>query len=415
MPERFVSARSLLGAGGDEAPEPRGVGEQRQHPAAPGFSDDEHRPPLCRLQQRLCAALERADGVQAGQPGQRGPDRLVLRAAGGELGDGMAPAGIGQAHLRRRLVDGRRSRRKQGDRQHVLDGRSGVVAGGEALITADHRERAAVADVGGDSVEVLRHPVRAMVEVLEDHQVERLELLLEDLLRGEGNERELVLRAVRIVSGRPQDEEADQVDVRVLLQELPEEAHVPRGAADHQEDAYAVADHLEDKGARIVLRDGLALVDRSGDGERELAGSVGNERQLDLVPRAAAVDVHRLLRDHLPFAAQHDRHVGRSETARGDHHVDRHLVAHEGEVVDGDPFHRQVLQRLRSDRQHEDRDVQPAQLRACRLRDALGQLRVVRPIAGDEETRERPASAASGSGGGQGPENVGGRTLRIGG
>ena len=253
-----------------------------------------------------------------------------------------------------------------------------------------------------------------MVEVLEDHQVERLELLLEDLLRGEGNERELVLRAVRIVSGRPEDEEADQVHVRVLLQELPEEAHVPRGPADHQQDAHAVANHLEDERARVVLRDGLALVDRSADGERELAGAVGNERQLDLVPRAAAVDVHRLLSDHLALAAQHDRHVGGSETARGDHDVDRHLVAHEGEVVDGDPFHRQILQRLRPDREREDRNVQPAQLRACGLRDALGQLRVVRPVAGNEQTRERPASAAPRGRRDQTPENVGRRALRIG-
>jgi len=61
---------------------------------------------------------------------------------------------------------------------------------------------------------------------------------------GNGNQRELVLRAVGIVARRSEDEEADQVDVGILLQELPEEADVPGRAPHDQKDADAVPDHL---------------------------------------------------------------------------------------------------------------------------------------------------------------------------
>ena len=122
-----------------------------------------------------------------------------------------------------------------------------------------------------------------------------------------------------------------------------------------------------------------------------------------------------LLRHHLAFTAQDDGNFRRTEPAGGDDHVDGDLVAHEREVVDGYLFHRQVLQRLGTDGKDEHGRVQPAQLRGRGRRDALRKLGVVRPIARDEETGQRAAAGSAGCRRVEGPEDVGGRTLRIGG
>src|SRR4051812_15612975 len=107
----------------------------------------------------------------------------------------MALSRVGQMRLRGRLVDGGRGGRQKLRREDIGDRGAVEIAVAEGLIAADHGKRAAVADVLADAVEILLQVVPGTVpEVLEDHQVERLELLLEDLLRREGNERKLVLR-----------------------------------------------------------------------------------------------------------------------------------------------------------------------------------------------------------------------------
>src|SRR5437588_6269643 len=63
-----------------------------------------------------------------------------------------------------------------------LDGRAREVARRERLLSADHGQRASVPDVGGDPVQVLLQVIPGPVaEILEDDEVERLQLLLEDL------------------------------------------------------------------------------------------------------------------------------------------------------------------------------------------------------------------------------------------
>jgi hypothetical protein len=267
----------------------------------------------------------------------------------------MALAGVGEVRLGRRLVHRRRRRGKKPRGEHVGDGRSLEVAGAEGLIAADHGQRSAVADVLADAVEVLLQVVPGPVaEILEDDEVEGLELLLEDLLRREGNERQLVLRGAGVVARRAEDEEADQVHVGIALEELAQEAHVPARPAHHQHHPDAVANYFEHKRFGVVLRQRLAFVDGSRDLEGELAGAVGNEGQLRLGPLDPAADPDGLLRHDLPFPAHDERDVGRAEAPGRDGDVDGHLGAHEGEVVDRHLLDGEVLHGLRSDRQRED-------------------------------------------------------------
>src|SRR5206468_5259725 len=98
------------------------------------------------------------------------------------------------------------------------------------------------------------------------------------LLRREGDQGQLVLRAVRIVSRRTQDEKGYQVYIWVALEQLPQEAHVPGRPADDEQHPDAVADHFEHERLLVVLRQRLALVDWHADGEGKLAGPIGDER-----------------------------------------------------------------------------------------------------------------------------------------
>ena len=96
------------------------------------------------------------------------------------------------------------------------------------------------------------------VEVLKNDGIEGRELVGEELIDGEGDERELVLRGARVVGHRTEDEERDDVDRCIALEPLPERGHVVGGSAGDMKDAHVLARDGEGDEPSIVLRNRVA-------------------------------------------------------------------------------------------------------------------------------------------------------------
>ena len=141
-------------------------------------------------QQRRGAVDETGALVEPLQGRQRLKDRAGVggaRDGPGDVGDGMATADIGEDGSE--VVGGEvTAARQQAHRQHLGDGCPLVVALGEREVAAHHEEAAAAADVVGDVLQVDAHVVGAVVEILEDDDVEGVQLLGEEFLRRERNE-----------------------------------------------------------------------------------------------------------------------------------------------------------------------------------------------------------------------------------
>src|SRR5215471_13361138 len=123
----------------------------------------------------------------------------------------MREPAIGELRLELLHVEDRAGveRAVQLDRQRGGDRRAVVAAARERLRAAEHREPAAAFDVAADVLEVVADAVRQVLEVLQDDEVERRQLLLEQLARRERDQRHLVVGYERYVVLRAQDEEAD--------------------------------------------------------------------------------------------------------------------------------------------------------------------------------------------------------------
>ena len=185
--------------------------------------------------------------------------------------------------------------------------------------------------------------VRRGVEVLQDHGVEGGELLGEELVDGEGDERQLVGAGLHLAVVGAQDEEGHHVDGGVALQPHAQRAHVVGGAAGDVEDAHPIAADVDGDEAPVVLRDLVALGGLDGDLEDARAGALDGHRELDgglaggdvghaLGERHRLALVAQLARDHRDVAAgeaavaadldaQRERLV-RHGGARGEHPAD---------------------------------------------------------------------------------------------
>ena len=149
----------------------------------------------------------------------------------------------GQAGVVLPLERGRHGRQLDG--QHVAQRGEAVAAAGERQVAADHGDGAPLLDVVAHVGEKRLDAVGGVVEVLEDHQVERAELLLEDLEGGERDQRQIVVVPGLLVGLGAQDEERHQIDVGIAAQHRAQEALVPRGPAGQVQDADAIPDHLQ--------------------------------------------------------------------------------------------------------------------------------------------------------------------------
>ena len=152
----------------------------------------------------------------------------------------------------------------------------------------DLEQGAAVLDVARDVVEVGERQQAAARVAVEDHQVELAELDLEQLARGEGDQRELADRRAVLLLRRPQDREVDQVDRGVGLEQVAPDAQARIGLAGDQQHAQAVAHAVDEEHLAVVERGHLARRRRGLDLEHRLAGAGQLERQLRAAPGGTA-------------------------------------------------------------------------------------------------------------------------------
>ena len=116
---------------------------------------------------------------------------------------------ISETRRHEALLDHPRRRR---DRQDLAQRRAVEALGAGEVGAGGDQERAAVADVAGDVLEIVVRQDAAALVAVEDDQVELVDLLHEQLLGREGDQRELEDRHEVLLLGRAQDGEVHEVD-----------------------------------------------------------------------------------------------------------------------------------------------------------------------------------------------------------
>ena len=224
-------------------------------------------------------------GGSLSEPSSAAGHRMTLA----EFGEGSPERAVGGAAVRLRRQD-------DFERRAPEAGLAGIVR------TGRDQHGAAVAHVAGDVVEIDdRQHALARIAV-EDDELEVVDLLLEQLARREGDQRQLVDRRAVLLLRRAQDGEVDEVDRGVRLEQVAPGALAGMRLARDQQHAQLVAHAVDrDHGAVVDLRQlvvdrrGLDLDDvRAGMGDLHVDGDVAAD------PDAAAVDL---------LAVAADRHL----------------------------------------------------------------------------------------------------------
>ncbi len=186
--------------------------------------------------------------------------------------------------------------------QDIVKGTVAVPSAGERQVAAHHGQGAARLDVSAHAGQVGFDPIGLEIEVVEDEQVERLELFVEDFLVRKRDEGHLVRTHGHIVGVGAQDEERDQIDVGVEAQHRAQETFVPRWAAAYVQDTDAVADDLEGEGLAVVAVQRLAGQHGRSDLEHVVARLVGGVVEDHACLRRILAQDHRLGVDQAPVA-----------------------------------------------------------------------------------------------------------------
>ena len=161
---------------------------------------------------------------------ERGEEILAGRPRGRNLADRRIEQALGRLELRP-------------DRQH---------------------QRAALAHVAHDVVEIDLRQHRLRRIAVEDDEIEILDLATKQISDREGDQRKLVdRRAVGALVRRPQDGEVDEIDVGVGLQNVAPHPFARMRLAGHQQHAQLVA-HAVDRHHRLVVDRGQ-FVGKFGD------------------------------------------------------------------------------------------------------------------------------------------------------
>ncbi len=269
------------------------------------------------------------------------PRRLVGRTvavAPGRLqpaGDRMTITGFGERRGEAALVHhaGRATRQHAGERRPIQAERV------RELRTRHLEERSALLDIAGDVVEIGERQQPAARVAVEDHQIEFVQLDLEQLARREGDQRQLADRRAVLLFRRPQDGEVHEIDRRVGLEQVAPDAQPRVRLARHQEDAQAVAHAVDEEHLPVVERGDLAGRRRGLDLEHGLTGAGELERQ-----PVRGAGRYRQAFAHLAVLLEGDGHrlvasLRQLLDAQGqrlrlvDHAVARHLFDHQAAVL----------------------------------------------------------------------------------
>ncbi|MBK8717230.1 MAG: hypothetical protein IPN32_21155 [Deltaproteobacteria bacterium] len=238
------------------------------------------------------------------------------------------------------------------------------------------------------------------VEVVQHHQIERAQLLLEQLLGGEGDQRERLAVLARDVVEVAQDVVAQQLDVGVAAQQGPQRADVPVGATGHVQHTDLVAQHLHHERAAVVRDRGLAGQLGHEDLVDELPHTIGRDLEFDPLRHAVPGQRQAALADGLAVATQRHRGPLTAQAVRDDGGLERGDVLDERELARADLGDRDVAQRRRADA---DRGDGHAQARADLLQLRAGGVVVGadQPVAQHHHRRQalaRPRSVVAEAG-----------------
>lgn len=287
VPERAVPTAGEPGRHLAEAEPVRAV--ERDRHAAPvaelAEREQRHRLPGRRLARRVLPQHERAVACVVDEVGPRhrrqlGAEERAQRPQHrrGQPRRGRMRDDVGEIVVRLAALA---RARQETDGQHALQLAARVPAVGEGARAAHHHEPAARLDVLRQVAEVAVQPVRDGVEVLQDDGVEARQVLGEELVDGEADERELGVGRADVAAIGAKDEEGDDVDGCVGLEPRPQRADVVRRTAGDVEHAHALARDVEHEQAPIVVGDLVAgrRLDRDLDEAR--AGAVERHRQIE--------------------------------------------------------------------------------------------------------------------------------------
>ena len=232
---RAPTARRGRRAGARRGPCPRG-----RAPGAAGRSA----PDITAAPVRTCAPTRRSHSPQVGG---------VCSEPGSSRVTGWRLPPVGDARLVG-LLDDAPVRRAGDDRRQRACGRGSTAPANSGPAATMHG--AALAHVAHDVVEIGRGQDALVGVAVEDDEVELLDLLLEQLARREGDQRQLVDRRAVLLLRRAQDGEVDEVDVGVRLQEVAPGALAGMRLAGDEEHAQLLADALDrDDGAVVGGRE----------------------------------------------------------------------------------------------------------------------------------------------------------------
>ena len=168
----------------------------------------------------------------------------------------MLLAELGELRLERLLdhAAGRHRGQDLAERRAVEAERRGVVVAGR------HEHGAAALDIARDVLEIEQRQHAAPLIAVEDDQVELVELLLEQLARGEGDQRQLIDRRAVLLLGRAQDGEMHEVDRGIGFQHVAPGALAGMRLAGDEQHAQILAHALDRQHDAIV--DGGELAGR---------------------------------------------------------------------------------------------------------------------------------------------------------
>jgi len=237
---------------------------------------------------------------------------------------------------------------------------------------------------------VFLEPVGLSVEVLQDDRVERGEVLGEELVDREGDEREVLLRRIRVVRLCPEDEERDDVDGCIALQPLPERAYVVRRAPGDVEDADALTGDDEGEDPVIVLRDRVAR--RWGDRDLDDAGAGPLERDGEIDRSLAVLEMRQAAGQQgggpvfSKLACGDGELVAREASAATDLDAQRQRHVGNRGARRRDTTHARIGGAFARRRDGVDRDLELTRERAEVLRRRVLH-RVVQPAVGDDHDR----------------------------
>ena len=297
-------------------PEPDLVRHQHGDATLADAVEQQERLSVRPLHQGLAARVRRLDAAIPWAPPWRAL-RLPSRQVGG---DGMARAERADERPERALHDRAVAARRAG-RQHVAErGRAEAAHAGEFRPDGE-QQRAAAAHVVGDVAEIDLRQQPAVLEAVEDDEVELLDLVLEQLADREGDQRQLVERRHVVLLGRAQDGEMHEVDRRVRLQQPPPRALAHVGLARNEQDAQPIAHAVDLHDGAVV--EGRDLAGERIGGELDDGGAGAGDRHLD---RHLAPDRHAQRLGRLAVAAEGEaggrRRTGHAEIVDRDaqHH-----------------------------------------------------------------------------------------------